>query len=294
MPPWNGSFRMNTSPGSILPAKASLIAAIAVGIEPRWPGRVSPCATSMPVAVEHRGRIVHVVLQHAGIGRPEDRSAPSRRRSENSAFLNSSNSIGSLIIAASAAPGAARLQRSATRRSRCSDENEQTAFASWLCYSSVASGGQTRKAVEQEAHVGHGLARRAAWRRDDANAARVAVGRFGSSLLLERGVEDPIGIWHRGVRLNQLSASIERICRQQSAAALGARLFRNWIKNEREVGAMKNRLKAFAAVPLLHALALAHVGARATSRRHTQDRPFRQPGEHVDARGIDRWRSTGR
>jgi hypothetical protein len=47
---------MNTSPGSILPAKASLIAAIAVGIEPRWPGKVSPCAANFPdpsnIAVE--------------------------------------------------------------------------------------------------------------------------------------------------------------------------------------------------------------------------------------------------
>jgi len=41
---------MNTSPGSILPAKASWIAVIAVGIEPRWPGRVSPCAASFPEA----------------------------------------------------------------------------------------------------------------------------------------------------------------------------------------------------------------------------------------------------
>jgi len=44
------------SPGSILPAKASWIAAMAVGIEPRWPGSVSPCAASFPepsnIAVE--------------------------------------------------------------------------------------------------------------------------------------------------------------------------------------------------------------------------------------------------
>jgi hypothetical protein len=36
--------------------KASRIAAIAVGIEPRWPGKVSPCAASFPepsnIAVE--------------------------------------------------------------------------------------------------------------------------------------------------------------------------------------------------------------------------------------------------
>ena len=35
MPPSNGSFRMNTSPGYTRPAKAALTAAIAVGIEPR-------------------------------------------------------------------------------------------------------------------------------------------------------------------------------------------------------------------------------------------------------------------
>jgi hypothetical protein len=49
MPPSNGSFRMNTSPGAIR-LKAPLIAAIAVDIEPRWPGSVRPCAAKVPAS----------------------------------------------------------------------------------------------------------------------------------------------------------------------------------------------------------------------------------------------------
>jgi hypothetical protein len=50
MPPSNGSFMTNTSPSAMSPAKCRMIDSIAVGTEPRWPGSVSPCATSLPSA----------------------------------------------------------------------------------------------------------------------------------------------------------------------------------------------------------------------------------------------------
>ena len=50
MPPSNGSFMMNTSPGAMSSVKWRMIDSIAVGTEPRWPGSVRPCAASLPLA----------------------------------------------------------------------------------------------------------------------------------------------------------------------------------------------------------------------------------------------------
>ena len=35
-------------------------------------GQCQPLRRQLPRAVEHRGRIIHIVLQHAGIGRAKD------------------------------------------------------------------------------------------------------------------------------------------------------------------------------------------------------------------------------
>ena len=58
MPPSKGSLMMKTSPGSRSSPKLASSECIAVGIEPRWSGIVTACATVSPRRVAKRGREV--------------------------------------------------------------------------------------------------------------------------------------------------------------------------------------------------------------------------------------------
>ncbi len=73
MPPSYGSLLMKMSPSAMSSPKCRSTACSATGIEHRWPGSDSPCATSRPSRVADRGAVVHDVLQHAGIGGAIDR-----------------------------------------------------------------------------------------------------------------------------------------------------------------------------------------------------------------------------
>src|SRR5919108_3763657 len=95
MPPSKGSFMMKMSPGPMLLPNWRMIDSSAVGIEPRCPGSVSPCATSLPSA---SARAVEKSILSFSTPEYVVRMTVSAISSamEKIAFLNSSKPIGSM------------------------------------------------------------------------------------------------------------------------------------------------------------------------------------------------------
>jgi hypothetical protein len=70
MPPSNGSFIANTSSGAMSSRYRATTTSNAVGTTPRCPGRVRPCATSLPSPSQKA--VVHVVLEGARLSRADN------------------------------------------------------------------------------------------------------------------------------------------------------------------------------------------------------------------------------
>src|SRR5262249_31088514 len=73
MPPSNGSFMMNTSPGAMSLPKWGLIEAKAGRHRAEMPGQGQALRHQLAVRVGKGGGIIHVVLEHARVGGAENR-----------------------------------------------------------------------------------------------------------------------------------------------------------------------------------------------------------------------------